>query len=132
MTLESFIETAWSDHAEHPQEVADRLAASTGLLRTAADFRPFASLVTHVYGEHLGQWQKGIALFESMRKLAAYDGSDAAEGPLARGSAALACADGDTSVLSSLSLDDGVAVLAEGLIGAIGEKARLAMGRFQL
>jgi len=106
MTFDTFLETAWSDHGDHPQEVADRLASSLHVVETAEHIPPFARLVMHVYGEHLGQWDRGIALLESLRRVPASAGSAAAAGALDRNIATLRYAGGDTYVLESLSNED--------------------------
>ena len=112
MILDAFLKTAWADHGDHPQDVAARLAANLALLASPEQLRPYAGLVAHVYGEHLGQWQAGIGLLEAMRKLPACDGSPAAADPIARSIATLAYAGGDAQVLQSLTRDDRAFVLA--------------------
>jgi hypothetical protein len=112
MTFDAFLETAWNDHGDRPQEVADRLAASLHVVETAEHIPPFARLVMHVYGEHLGQWDRGIALLESLRRVPAFDGSAAAAGALDRNIATLRYAGGDTAVLAPLSTEDRISVLA--------------------
>jgi hypothetical protein len=112
MIFDTFLETAWNDHGDSPHEVADRLASSLHVVETAEHIPPFARLVTHVYGEHLGQWDRGIALLESLRRLPASAGSAAAAGALGRNIATLRYAGGDTSVLESLSAEDRISVLA--------------------
>jgi len=112
MTFDEFLETAWNDHGDRPQEVADRLASSLHVVETAEHIPPFARLVMHVYGEHLGQWDPGIALLESLRRLPASAGSPAAAGALDRNIATLRYASGDSSVLESLSTEDRISVLA--------------------
>lgn len=112
MTLDAFLETAWADHGDRPQEVADRLATSLELVATPRDFAPFVRLLTHVYGEHLGQWQAGIELLLSLQRLPAFDGSPAAAGPTARGVATLRYASGDHAALLALSVEDRVHALA--------------------
>ncbi len=67
MTLEAFLKTGWSDHGDRPQEVADRLAESLHLVRDPDSCAPFAGLLTHVYGEHLGLWGRGVELLEQLR-----------------------------------------------------------------
>src|SRR5271154_2469369 len=72
----------------------DTATANTALPTTAADLHspaaasehipPFARLLTHVFGEHLGQWRRGIDLLESMRRLPAFDGRAATAGALTR------------------------------------------------
>jgi tetratricopeptide (TPR) repeat protein len=112
MTCDAFLETAWNDHGDRPQEVADRLACSLHVVESPEHSPPFARLVMHVYGEHLGEWDRGIALLESLRRLPASAGSGAAAGALDRNIATLRYAGGDTSVLESLSTEDRISVLA--------------------
>lgn len=112
MTIDAFLETAWKDHGDHPEEVADRLAGALHLVQAPEHIPLLARLVTHVLGEHLGQWQRGIALLESLRELPAFDGSDTVRGPLLRSIAALRYAGGDTAALESLSPDDRASALA--------------------
>jgi len=112
MTFDTFLETAWNDHGDHPQEVADRLASSLHVVETAEHIPPFARLVMHVYGEHLGQWDRGIALLESLRRVPASAGSAAAAVALDRNIATLRYAGGDASVLRPLSTEDRISVLA--------------------
>lgn len=112
MTFDAFLETAWNDHGDRPQEVADRLASSLGVVETAAHIPPFVRIVSHVYGEHLGQWDRGIALLESLRRVPAFDGSAAAAGALDRNIATLRYAGGDATILEALSTEDRIGVLA--------------------
>jgi hypothetical protein len=112
MTFDAFLETAWSDHGDRPQEVADRLASSLHVVETLEHIPPFARLVTHVYGEHLGQWSRGIELLEAMRALPGFDGSEAVEGALGRNIATLRYAGGDAAALASLDVADRAFVLA--------------------
>ena len=112
MTFDAFLETAWNDHGDRPQEVADRLASSLHVVEAAEHIPPFARLLTHVYGEHLGQWDRGVALLESLRRVPAFDGSAAATGAVDRSIATLRFAGGDTSVLEPLATEDRIGVLA--------------------
>ncbi len=106
------MKSAWSDHADKADEVAARLAASLHVVETAVQIPRFAGLVTHVYGEHLGQWSRGVALHEALRCSPAFDGSPEARGAIERGIAALNYCAGDPSSLLPLAADDRVAVLA--------------------
>ncbi|MFL6692960.1 MAG: hypothetical protein ACJ8GO_08375 [Ramlibacter sp.] len=138
MTLDAFLATAWDDHGDHPQEVADRLAASMHLVQQPADVPPFAGLLAHVYGEHLGEWQRGITLLQELRRAPGFDGSAVAEAPLARSIASLRYAGDDATALQPLSDNDRIAVLASAAamfagrqdfsraIGAYAQALRLA------
>jgi tetratricopeptide (TPR) repeat protein len=113
MSFDAFLETAWKDHGDHPEAVADRLAGALGLVEKPEHIGLLARLATHVLGEHLGQWQRGIDLLSALRGLPAFDGSEeVAAGPVRRSIAALRYASGDGSVLASLSVEDRTAVLA--------------------
>ena len=111
MTFDDFIETAWNDHGDRPQEVADRLAASLAMVAAPGDVAPLARIVTHVFGEHLGQWQRGVGVLEALQALPA--AGDAA-GALAagRGIATLRLAGGDRGVLAPLDPEGRAFVLA--------------------
>ena len=111
-TFDDFLDTAWTDHGDHPQEVADRLAASLHLIAEPAHVPRFARLVTHVYGEHLGEFASGVELLRSLRALSAYDGSGELDAALVRAVATLHCAGGDRTSLAGLAREDRVAVLA--------------------
>lgn len=110
--FDALLKTAWAEHGDHPQRVADRLAASLSLVQAPEQVRPFAGLVSHVYGEHLGQWEAGIDLLESLRMAPANDGSPAVAEPVARAIATLRYAGGDPSVLGALEGHDRTFVLA--------------------
>jgi hypothetical protein len=121
MTFDALIKAAWHDHGDDPQGVAERLRCSLDLVQCADDFAPYARLVTHVFGEHLMQFEPGMALLESMRTLPAFDASPGAAGPLVRSIATLRYAGGDAQALTGLSDEDRVCALA----GATG----MVMGR---
>jgi hypothetical protein len=112
MDFDAFIAAGWNDHADRPEEVADRLAASRHLLSAPAHVAPFARLLTHVVGEHLGQWQRGLDLLESLKALPAFDGSEAVAAPIARSTAVLRYAGGDRGALAGLGVEDRVHVLS--------------------
>jgi len=112
MTFDAFLAAAWNDHGEHAEEVATRLAGALDLLESPANIPPFASLVTHVYGEHLARWNAGVALLESLRSRLPSDGSPDVSRAIARSVAILRYA-GNLGVTSThLSIDDRTAVLA--------------------
>jgi len=108
MTFDTFIETAWNDHGDRPHDVADRLAASLHLVETPEHVPPFARLATHVFGEHLGEWQRGIDVLESLRGRPAFDGGAAVTGAVTRSIATLQYASGDRSAWAALTPEDRV------------------------
>jgi tetratricopeptide (TPR) repeat protein len=112
MTFDEMIEQAWDDHADHAHAVADRLAAAAPTIDTHAQFAPFAGIVTHVYGEHLGECERGVALLTSLRKLPAYADTPDVGGIVNRSIAALRFVGGDTAAVAALAADDRAAALA--------------------
>ena len=111
-STDAFLQTAWSDHGDHPQEVADRLASSIALIRSPQEFAPYVRLVVHVYGEHLGQWQRGGDLLARLRNVPAFDASPDAALPIEQAVATMRFASGDAAALDALSVDARVSALA--------------------
>ena len=83
MEFEEFIRTAWAEHADEPDDVAERLALTLDRVELPAHVAPFAGIVTHVFGEHLARFDDGVELLESMRRLPACHGRAEALGGLA-------------------------------------------------
>lgn len=70
MSFTNFATQAWDDHATQPAAVAERLATQgLALVNEPAHVAPLAQLVHHVFGEHLGRWDDGLA---ALRALAAH------------------------------------------------------------
>src|SRR6476620_7666106 len=82
--FDTFIDSAWATHAEQPQATAERLATSLQRVETADQVPRYASLVTHVYGEHLGDIEGGIALLQRLGAQHAGAANGAAQRALAR------------------------------------------------
>ncbi len=112
MTIDEILKAGWDDHGERPQDVADRLAAALHLIEAPDQVAPFVQLLTHVYGEHLGLWQRGVALLETLRAVPAFGATAVASGPLIRSIATLRFAAGDAAALDALSAEDRVRALA--------------------
>jgi len=131
MSFDTFIDTAWNEHADHSEEVAERLANSLALIDAPEHIAPFVRLVTHVYGEHLGQWDRGIALIGAVRGLPSWDGSASVAGAVARSVAVLRYASGDRGAIASLSREDRVAVLATASSAFLGrDDAKRALASY--
>lgn len=123
MSFDVFLETAWNDHAEHPQEVADRLAVALETITTPAQLLSCARIVAHVYGEHLGRWEAGVALLENLRSHACRDGSTILDSVIDRNVAALRYAADSRPSLAHFSASDRVAILAMASAALAGQRA---------
>jgi hypothetical protein len=110
--FDAFLKAAWDDHADRPDAVADRLGVSLQLVQTAEQVARYGALVIHVFGEHLGDGTRGVAMLESLGSLrAAADSADAARA-VARNIAALRhAADGPVEAAALLP-EDRVCALA--------------------
>jgi hypothetical protein len=95
MGFESFLSEAWAEHGEQPAAIAERLASSLALVQETAQIPRYAQLVAHVFGEHLGEWQPGLALLAALSALPACTPGGEAEAAIRRLSAALRLARGD-------------------------------------
>jgi hypothetical protein len=121
--FDTFLESAWNDHADQPQAVAERLAGAWPMITTSTHIAPFARIVAHVYGEHLGRWDEGIRLLERLRGHRCRDGDPSTESAISRNIAALRyAADADTS-LAPLSSEDRVTILAMASAALAGQRA---------
>jgi hypothetical protein len=128
MSLEAFLRTAWDEHADAPQAVAERLPGALELLQVPADVGPLVRLATHVYGEHLGAWQAGLALLDRMGALPLCAQDPAALLAVHRGRAALRLASGEPAaeVLGTLPVSEHVNVLAQVVAMHTGRENLLA------
>jgi hypothetical protein len=112
MTFDAFIQTAWSDHADRPEEVADRLAAALDQVQAPEQIIPFARIATHVFGEHLGQWQRGIGVLQALRGVPAFVVDSDGAAVVNRSIAALRYCGGDVGSIAALGAEDRIVVLA--------------------
>jgi len=77
MTLDEFVSSGWRDHATDAEGVMERFGEGQALVTEASQLPAFATLVTHVAGEHLGRWNDGIALLEQLTRTKFFDASTA-------------------------------------------------------
>lgn len=112
MTFDAFIESAWNDHGDRPEEVAIRLRDSIDLIETPDNAAAYVRLAVHVYGEHLGRWSEGTSLVESIGDRPEWSADPGVAGAIGRGVATLRYAGGEQAALNDLSSEDRIAVLA--------------------
>ena len=100
--LDALLKTAWNDHGDSPQAVADRLVANSHRVESCTQLAPFVRLLVHVYGEHLGQWQRGVDVITALRQQLAFALDQPATDALQKAIATLRYAGGDALALEGL------------------------------
>lgn len=131
-TVDAFLKVAWADHGDHPQDVAQRLEDSIGLIQAREDFAPYVRLLTHVYGEHLGRWQSAVGLLDRLRGVPAFVASPELTATLDQAVATMRFADGDAAALDALPLEARVSALATAASAfAARDELQFAIGAFK-
>jgi tetratricopeptide (TPR) repeat protein len=115
-TFDEFLNLAWNDHANKTAEVADRLLGAHALIELPEQIPRLAQLVTHVYGEHLGEWEKGIEILLKIKTIPLVANGSGSESiglaAITRSIAVLEIACGRKTNVDDLTLSDQVRVLA--------------------
>ncbi|MDE2299807.1 MAG: hypothetical protein KGK18_16770 [Burkholderiales bacterium] len=94
MDFNTFIGTAWHDHATEPAAVARRLGDGLALVADEPQLARLAELAHHVLGEHLGDWRAGIAFIEQLATLPAHAPDGVSGQALRRCACSLALSEG--------------------------------------
>lgn len=102
--FDSFVNQAWSDHAEHADVVAARLHHVLPLVRDDDAAMRAAALAHHVMGEHLGRWRDGLDFMARLFECGVHGPSGAAS--IARCQASLRLCDGLADERGALSASD--------------------------
>jgi hypothetical protein len=105
-SFQDFLAAARRDHTDHPDAVAARLEGGLPLVGKPDEVSPFAAFVVHVFGEHLGQWERGAKLLEGIASLPFASGDEAARMSVRRGMAALRYSAGDASATDGFAAAD--------------------------
>lgn len=108
--LDSFLDRAWSEHADRPAAVAARLEEAIVLVQDDAGVARLAALGHHVLGEHLARWADGLAFLTALAARGAHAADGAAA--LARCRASLALCGGLGDGRARLSDSDACRVTA--------------------
>ncbi len=132
MSFEDFVQSAWADHGDQTEAVAKRLRDSLHHVIEADQVTPYAGLIAHVFGEHLGEWDAGITLLHALRDRPAGHADAQTLAVLARQEATLRHAAGDAPPFDARSSDDRIAALASAasMLAARTDWAR-AIGSFE-
>jgi len=123
--LPTFIDQAWTDHAEDAWGVSLRLPDALDLVTDADGMLGLARLASHVYGEHLGRWADGLKYLAALARGPGFDAASAQGQALRVLRAALALAADSGDVRATLGTSDRIAVTARaGMLLALHHVAR--------
>lgn len=112
MKFETYIAQAWTDHANHPQQVADGFLNASSYVETAEQLIQLVGLVTHVMGEHLGMWTEGQALLEGFQANTSFAAAAGAQNAIQRSLAVMKIGRSESPDMESFSLSDKMRVFA--------------------
>lgn len=111
--LQTFIDQAWSDHADDAPGVALRLPQALDRVATEDDLIALGHLAQHVYGGHLAAWADALKYLAALARGPAFDAHGRSGHSVRRWRAALALAAGESDVRSTLEAGDRLAVTAQ-------------------
>ena len=124
-TIDTFLERAWTDHADHAAAVADRLPQGLLLVHDDDGAIRLAALAHHVLGEHLGRWQEGLAFLAQLAARGVHGTAGAASIARCQASLRLCGGVGDERAAMSASDQCRVTAMAAGSLAAF-DTARAA------
>jgi tetratricopeptide (TPR) repeat protein len=118
VTFENFITQAWSEHAECPAVVAEKLVGAIDMIESVDQVPPLVQLITHIYGDHLGQWEDGLKLLAEISKQDGVRANTETEMSIRRARAVFLTAADALDTLEEFSLSDQIRIFA-GAAGAL-------------
>lgn len=66
MDVNAFVQKGWADHGDAAAQVMAGFPEGIALVRGPSDAPPLAALIVHVAGEHLGRWEDGLELLDTL------------------------------------------------------------------
>lgn len=121
MEFDSFIDQAWSAHADDPAGTAARIQAeAAALVGAEPQIVALAHLAHHVWGAHLGRWTEGVAYLHSLSTLPVWDAQAPGATAVARFAASLQLAGGLADPRPAQGVSDRIRIgaLAAASLGA--------------
>lgn len=112
MNFETYLNLAWNDHATYPSTVAEGFSKGSELIETSEQCVQMVGLVTHVMGEHLGQWQEGLSIVNGLGSHWHFKPGTEAETAILRSMEVLKIAADFPSNLDSFVLSDQIRILS--------------------
>lgn len=121
MSITVLVAKGWEDHARAPAEVAGRCEQAIPQIANESDIAQLARLGAHVYGEHLGRWNDGVAYLEKLRGSSHFVANGPSDEAIGIWQRVLRFAAGDASVLDGLERSGRIRVLAQAGAALVGQ-----------
>lgn len=121
--LDTFIEQAWTDHADDAWGVSQRLPHALDLVRDEPGLLEAARLAHHVYGEHLARWADALKFMAALARGPGFDAQGASGRLLQEYRAGLALAAGESDVRGTLAPNERITVTARAAMLLAGHDA---------
>lgn len=112
MKFETYLDQAWTDHAKQPHKVADDFTTAASYVETVDQLAQLVGLVTHVMGEHLGKWNEGQKILESLKAHGAFAADTEAERAISRSIAVMKLGRDEFPDLKAFGSSDQIRILA--------------------
>jgi hypothetical protein len=128
MTLDNFLNQAWTDHATDAKGVAQRLPQALALLTENKQIPGLVHLAAHVFGEHLAQWEQGIEFLQQIQKQSVFEPQTESQIIIDRNVASLKMASGARLDLQSFGKSDQIQIYASAAAGLAMHEATQALG----
>jgi hypothetical protein len=126
MNFETYLNQAWKDHATDALRVSNQLATGAGLAETNEHLSQLVGLATHVYGEHLGQWDQGIQFLRTLQSHRFFAKDTETDKAIQRSIAVLELASGQSGDLQAFTEADQIRVWAVAASAVSARDARQA------
>lgn len=110
MDFDTYLNNAWNEHAADAEKVAHNFSTGIQLIEKNEQISAMAQLMSHVYGNHLGRWDQGVAQLQDLRKLPWFQAGTETDKTLQRLTATLNLASGGLQNVDDLSVSDQIRV----------------------
>lgn len=112
MNFNEYLDNAWTEHATDSKKVATGFDTALDLLTEDGQVAQFGHLITHVMGEHLGEWDRGSMLLNKIKSARKFPLSQASLEGLNRFQAILELGGKKISSPSNFSMSDQIRIYA--------------------
>lgn len=112
MNFENYINQAWANHGTDSQKVADGFTDATMFVENSDQLLQLVALVTHVMGEHLGNWNEGQSFLAKLREHKVFTDGSEADKAIRRSVAVMRLGQNEAIKIDDFGRSDQVRVLA--------------------